>query len=611
MKERPGVVECAATLKRVLRSISDPVILVGREGHALLMNPAAEELARQSGLDPRSFIACRLLHGHDEDCRQGQHCPLTIVQRTMAPALVEHVHGKGSPHEKVVEVRCDPIVEPDGSFLGIVQVVRDLTAETALKRTIEKARREWQSTVDSVPDLILLASADGKILRCNRTVTQTLGRDYLDVLGRRVQDLLLPALDAEEHPGKAQLGERQIVGIQGWYEVERYPVHVSPDTSALVYVLTDVTEKREHRQILESEKELLQATLRSIGEGVISTDADDRVTLMNAKAEEITGWRTAEAVGTPLSTVYRTRDPKTLQALPPPTAVALEERRAVAGADRLLEGRDGRTRTVSDTASPIHGASGQIEGAVVGIRDVTAIRRLESIAASVDIMNNLGHVISSVRHEIGNPINAIKTTLAVLAERWESFPEAKRRLYVDRCAGEVARLEELLEQLRTLNVHSNLTLETIDLAAFLARTSRQMADDLAREGIRHAYSATAREGVHILGSKRALYQTLIGLVGNAIDAVKGAASPSIDLRLDHDESFIEIRVVDNGPEGIPPEDRETVFLPLYTTKPNGTGLGLAIARNTIVRMGGTIEVAARERAGTEFVIRLPRLPTAE
>jgi signal transduction histidine kinase len=237
------------------------------------------------------------------------------------------------------------------------------------------------------------------------------------------------------------------------------------------------------------------------------------------------------------------------------------------------------------------------------MRDVTTVRRLESVAASVDMINNLGHVLATVRHEIGNPINAIKTALSVLRERFDAFPVGKKLAYIDRCLDDVGRVQGLLENLRTFNMFDAVRCEQMHLGEFLHSIGALVEEQLRQQGIAFDLRVPGGGCGEVLADRRALHQVLLGLISNAADAVAGRKRPRIRLEAERDGDAVRIGVVDNG-AGIASTDISMVFLPLYTTKPNGTGLGLAIARNLVTRMNGTIEISSRFGRGTRVEVVL-------
>jgi signal transduction histidine kinase len=267
-------------------------------------------------------------------------------------------------------------------------------------------------------------------------------------------------------------------------------------------------------------------------------------------------------------------------------------------------------RATLDVASYPADTKGRRYGTVWVMRDVTAVRRLESIAASVDMMNNLGHVLGTVRHELGNPINAIKTALSVLLERFDSFAEEKKKAYLVRCLDDVARVQALLETLRTFNMFEAVRNERVDLLSFLTSLTGSVKEQLRAQGIACELRLPPGALAVVLADRRALQQVLLGLVSNAVDAVAGRRRPRISFEVEMALDEVRVSVADNG-VGVAPGDLGMVFLPLFTTKPQGTGLGLAIARNLVTRMNGTIELRSRVGRGTRVEIVLPRAETAE
>ena len=129
--------------------------------------------------------------------------------------------------------------------------------------------------------------------------------------------------------------------------------------------------------------ELLQVTLRSIGEAVITTDTEGRVTTLNAVAESLTGWTQSEALGQPLDRVFRILNEETRQPVENPATRALREGVVVGLANHtVLIHKDGREQPIDDSAAPIRDERGHVSGCVLIFRDVTAQRRMEKERAS-------------------------------------------------------------------------------------------------------------------------------------------------------------------------------------------------------------------------------------
>jgi PAS domain S-box-containing protein len=133
---------------------------------------------------------------------------------------------------------------------------------------------------------------------------------------------------------------------------------------------------------LRKRSEWLRITLASIGDAVISTDAEARVTFMNGVAETLTGWTQSEAVGRPLSEVFQIVNERTREPSANPALRALREGTVVGLANHtILIARDGKERPIDDSAAPIRDDSGAAVGAVLVFRDVTERRVAEEAQA--------------------------------------------------------------------------------------------------------------------------------------------------------------------------------------------------------------------------------------
>ena len=135
---------------------------------------------------------------------------------------------------------------------------------------------------------------------------------------------------------------------------------------------------------LRKQSEWLRVTIASIGDAVISTDVQGKVTFMNAAAEHLTGWPQAEGVGRPLLDVFHIVHEQTRQPAEDPASRALREGMVVGLANHtVLIRRDGTERPIDDSAAPIRGDSGSPIGAVLVFRDVTERRRAEEARAQL------------------------------------------------------------------------------------------------------------------------------------------------------------------------------------------------------------------------------------
>ncbi|MEP6518234.1 EAL domain-containing protein [Microcoleus vaginatus FACHB-2002] len=142
-------------------------------------------------------------------------------------------------------------------------------------------------------------------------------------------------------------------------------------------LLREIEQRQRLEDSLFAEKELAQVTLQSIGDAVITTDAQGKVRYFNPIAERLTGWKTHEVQGVPFSTVFLIVDQVTREPVENPINKALLEERIVGLANNtILIGHDGTEYPIADSAAPIRDRQGQIIGAVIVFHDVTESRYL-------------------------------------------------------------------------------------------------------------------------------------------------------------------------------------------------------------------------------------------
>src|SRR5581483_3651003 len=128
----------------------------------------------------------------------------------------------------------------------------------------------------------------------------------------------------------------------------------------------------ENAQVIERQREQLRVTLTSIGDGVVTTDAQGRVTFLNPVAEALTGWTSEDAAGQSLETIFPIINEKTRETVENPVAKVLATGHTVGLANHtVLVAKDRTERPIDDSAAPIRCSDGQITGVVLVFRDVT------------------------------------------------------------------------------------------------------------------------------------------------------------------------------------------------------------------------------------------------
>jgi diguanylate cyclase (GGDEF)-like protein/PAS domain S-box-containing protein len=165
------------------------------------------------------------------------------------------------------------------------------------------------------------------------------------------------------------------------------------DAYTLTYIIKRAVERRLVEDALFFEKERASITLNSIGDAVLCTDLEGKVSYLNAVAESMTGWSRSEASGRVLAEVFKIIDGTTRELARDPMKLAIQQNKTVGlTLNCLLVRRDGREFAIEDSAAPIHDKVGRIVGAVIVFHDVSAARataRQMTHSAQHDALTNL------------------------------------------------------------------------------------------------------------------------------------------------------------------------------------------------------------------------------
>jgi diguanylate cyclase (GGDEF)-like protein/PAS domain S-box-containing protein len=277
------------------------------------------------------------------------------------------------------------------------------TLEEALEALREREER-YRLLVEHQTDLVVKVDRAGRFLFVSPSYCETFGKTEQELLGRAFMPLVheedreatARAMEALYRPPHSCYVEQRALTRHGWRWfawADKAVLDESGEVVAIVGVGRDITAQKEAEAALARERERLLITLNSIGEGVISTDAQGRVEYLNPAAEWITGWA-AEAMGRPLAEVFRVRDEGRDEDL---VAAVLEAcgREGVVysfSGNVVLDSRAGPARPIEATAAPIRDSGNAVVGIVLTFRDVTEQRRLRrelSYAATHDALTGL------------------------------------------------------------------------------------------------------------------------------------------------------------------------------------------------------------------------------
>lgn len=341
------------------------------------------------------------------------------------------------------------------------------------------------------------------------------------------------------------------------------------------------------------------ALLDATQDAVVAIDERAEIILFNRSAEQIFGWTHDEVLGQRVNMLmaepYATQHDDYIAHYQ-----ATGERRAI-----------GRIRTVS--ALRKNGDSFPIELSVTElpghakvryaalIRDISEKARLQRELMDRERLAAVGMASAKFAHEVGNPINSIAMQVQLMQRRLhkQDDPDPRMLEQVDTIVDELARLQRLLVEFRSLSRRGTYTRVPTDLGELVRRVCR------AQEAMHSELRVHVHQQLQDVGPVNAdpdkLTQVLVNLCTNASEAMPEGGDIHIGLE-PGDGHTVRLRVADTGP-GMPAD--LDVFEPFVTGKDRSAGLGLSICRQIIGEHGGTIDHAPRDGGGTVVTVVLP------
>jgi len=254
------------------------------------------------------------------------------------------------------------------------------------EQTPDTSAQRYRLLYEATPAMLHSIDPQGRMVHVSDVWLTTLGYARDEVIGRLVTDFLTPASRAYAtetvipelfRTGQSKKAELQMMRKDGTVMDVLVSSVVQRDALLSLTVIEDVTERKGVQSELAAQHERLRVTLHSIGEGVITTDAQGSIEYLNPVAEKLTGWSSAAARGRPSEVVFRIVDKTTRLRAKSPVEMCLSEDRVADLPDHaVLVSRDCREYCVENSAAPIKDAAGQTLGAVLVFRDVSAQRQL-------------------------------------------------------------------------------------------------------------------------------------------------------------------------------------------------------------------------------------------
>jgi len=360
---------------------------------------------------------------------------------------------------------------------------------------------------------------------------------------------------------------------------------------------------------------LLKTITNNASSMLYLVDATGRGTFVNPAFERTTGYRADEVIGQILhDKIHHTKPDGTHYPVDEcPIAGTVRQRGVLRGEDLFVR-KDGTFFPVQYTASPIF-RDGLVVGTAIQVEDLTerrqaeqALHQAQTELAHVTRVMTMGELTASIAHEVNQPLAAIVTNaqaaLCFLDARPVDLDEIRQIL--DAIMRDGRRAGDVITRIRSLVRKSSSSKVRIDLNEAIREVLAIVNPEARQHGIAvRTELAASLPPVH--GDRVQLQQVIVNLAMNGIEAMKGVADRSRELRIrsrPHEAGTVLVTVEDSG-TGLEADSAECVFAAFYTTKPDGMGMGLAISRSIIEAHGGRLWPSAKSGRGATFQFTLP------
>lgn len=502
---------------------------------------------------------------------------------------------------------------------------------------MEKGKKEWETTFDTVPDYVVLLDRDQRILRMNRAMADKLGVEPREVIGKlccpvvhgtetlpdfcRHKEVIFQKKEVRQEIFEPRLGGHLLFSMSPILDA-------AGEVSSIVQVARNISQLKETAEELKKARSFMQQVMDSISETLLIIDNDYHILVANKAAKKkflLNGMVEGQKRPFCHQVTHGLAKP-----CPKKGAILcpLQEVKKVGLPVSIVHRHTDRHGTVVHeelSATPFFEDDGRMGGIIEVGRDIGERLRLEEEnrklfkkEARFRKDQSISTLAGGVAHDFNNSLTAVLGNAELL--KFKLFQDQEAQKYVEQIIAAVRKMSGITRQVLAYAKGGKY----LPLRVDIIKTVEVALDELKRQkdcsGITVVFDFQD-EVWPLLGDASQLKQVMVNIFTNSFEAMKEKggtllvriANRSFDgswecaFKDTHPPGdFVDIVIQDNG-VGIPPEDFERIFEPFFTSKFMGRGLGLPAALGIIQNHGGCIALDSTENHGTTLHVFLPRL----
>ncbi len=395
------------------------------------------------------------------------------------------------------------------------------------------------------------------------------------------------------------VADKELLGLIGIYRTSDTRLFTQEQINSLLLV-ADILAMAISNQNDRLERDRLVTVVEQSSDCKIIINPRGIVLYANPACGGVTGFSPEEIIG---HSIKRLFIPSVRKTLWPKLKESLKTGKSWSGQFTNYR-KDSKQYEEEMLISPVYDKNGRVSNQVIVKRDITEDKRLESIAEAANLMDNIGFIFSSIRHELGNPINSIKVSLSVLESNLETYDTEAITRFIRRSLSDIGRVEYLLKTLRNFSIFEKPDIHATNMHNLLDKLILLAEKDLAKHDITLAIDHSQESLIGMI-DPRAFLQVLLNLTTNGVAALAGRENKKITISLlKKEDRQIALLFEDNGC-GMDQETIRNLFRPFFTTKAEGTGLGLVIVKKMLAKMNCSITARSEEGEGSQMEIIIP------
>lgn len=555
-------------------------------------------------------------------------------------------YGKVALEQK--EIRFEEFFDATGQYLSVyayspkkgefIAIFSDVTERKMTEKALFDSERKFSVMFHSAPVAISLTNkSTGILFDVNQSWLDLMGYSKKEeVLGKDIQDFGFVFLKGQnidaEFFRKVRNYEEILIDKKGslHYILVNIDIIEINNEEFLLSSIEDITNRKRIEDALRESQQRWITTLASIGDAVISTDTEGRITFMNREAERLTGWHHKEILHKPVDLVLNIIDINTSALFQFDISNA-----KVAGMteDRILVHRSGKEIPIDFSVAPIITRDGNNLGIVLILRNISKRKEAEEMIQNynitleqtvkertIELEMAKEHAESADRlktafllnmsHELRTPLNSIIGFSGILLKHLPGPLNSEQEKQLEMVQKSGRHLLSLINDILDIS-----KIEAGELVPYyesfnvieLIEDILKLVEPQAKNKQLPVFLKNTESEINLVSDKTRLRQVLINLI---INAIKFTNHGQVQITCSKEVDSVKVQVSDTG-IGIKEEDLEKLFNPFIQLENNltrrfeGSGLGLSISKKLIDMLQGTIGVKSKYGFGSTFTVNIP------